>query len=453
MHIHFIAIGGSAMHNLALALQQKGLTITGSDDEFFEPSKSRLAAKGLLPEAASWFPEKITKNIDAIVLGMHARKDNPELLKAQELGIKIYSYPAFVYEQSIQKNRVVIGGSHGKTTITSMILHVLQYHNRKFDYLVGALLKGFDLMVGLNDEHKDIIIEGDEYLASPIHLHPKFLDYKANIAVISGIAWDHINVFKTFESYREQFSLFIQSIEANGVLIYNAEDKEVVYVVQHQDRKDIQCIPYKALDHSLAKGITSLNYEGKSYPLQVFGAHNLSNMAAAFGVLEQLGLSRLQCIEAIQSFEGASKRLETIAKNKRTIVYKDFAHSPSKLKATTQAVKSQFPNRELIAIMELHTFSSLNKNFLNEYKHTINSADTAIVYFNPKTIEHKKLEMISKDDIKNAFQKPGLKVFTQSQELMDYITQLDYKEKNVLIMTSGNFDGLDLEAIGFAICS
>jgi len=376
MNVHFIAIGGSAMHNLALALHNKGYQVTGSDDTIFEPSKSRLQAKGLLPETFGWFPEKITASLDAIVLGMHAKKDNPELLKAQELGLKIYSYPEFLYEQSKHKTRVVIGGSHGKTTITSMILHVMHYHNRDVDYMVGAQLEGFDVMVKLTEDNDFIVLEGDEYLSSPIDRRPKFHLYKPNIALLSGIAWDHINVFPTYENYVEQFSVFVDSIVNGGSINYNEEDLEVKRVVEASENP-IRKLPYKTPEYIVEDRQTLLATPEGNLPIEVFGKHNLNNLAGAKWICQHMGIDEDDFYQAIATFKGASKRLEKIAESKNSIAYKDFAHSPSKVEATTKAVKEQYPNRTLVACLELHTYSSLNAEFLKEYKGALDAADVA----------------------------------------------------------------------------
>ena len=388
MHVHFIAIGGSAMHNLAIALKRSGATVTGSDDEIFEPSRSRLKAHGLLPNQMGWDDHRISKDIDAIILGMHARKDNPELIAAQNQGLKIYSYPEFVYEQSKNQTRIVIGGSHGKTTITSMILHVMQYLNIETDYLVGALLEGFDCMVKFSDAPY-MVIEGDEYLSSPLDLRPKFHWYKPQIALLSGIAWDHINVFPTFENYVEQFKIFADDIEEGGSLVYFEEDHLLVDIVRTTN--GIKTIPYSTINYRIEDNITIVNHDHQDYSLQIFGEHNLQNLNGARLVLNQIGVSDHDFLTAIQSFTGAAKRLETIAENDNTTVFKDFAHSPSKLKATTKAVKSQFKNRRLIACMELHTFSSLKKDFLPQYKNAMAAADVAYVYFSPSVVAHKKI--------------------------------------------------------------
>lgn len=444
MNIHFIAIGGAAMHNLAIALHKKGHQISGSDDEIFDPAQSNLSKHGLLPKENGWFPEKISSTTEAIILGMHARKDNPELLKAQELNIPIYSYPEFVYHQTQNKTRIVVGGSHGKTTITSMIMHVLQKQNKKFDYLVGAQLAGFDTMVGLSEEAEIAVIEGDEYLASPIQMVPKFHLYFPDIAIISGIAWDHINVFPTYEMYCEQFSIFIDKIQENGCLIYCENDKELVRVVNENKRENIKRIPYGVPPHEIEDGITSILYEGKKYPLEVFGQHNLMNLESARLACEAVGIATHDFYTSMESFSGAAKRLETLVKKENAVVYKDFAHSPSKLKASIEAVKQQYPSRKLYAVMELHTFSSLNKAFLNEYKDAMQSADEAVVFYSPQTIAHKRLEPISIQEIKDAFGQENLIVIDNSKELAHYFQSISLEQSNVLLMSSGNWGGLQL---------
>jgi UDP-N-acetylmuramate: L-alanyl-gamma-D-glutamyl-meso-diaminopimelate ligase len=447
MNVHFIAIGGSAMHNLAIAMCKKGFNVTGSDDEIFEPSKSRLANFHLLPKKDGWDENNIHKGIDAIILGMHARYDNPELIKAKELDLKIYSYPEYIYEQTKDKIRVVIGGSHGKTTITAMILHVLHFHKIDCDYLVGAQLEGFDTMVKLTQKSKIAVIEGDEYLSSPIDRRPKFHLYKPTIAILSGIAWDHINVFPTFENYVEQFSIFINLIENGGSLVYCEKDKHVKKVCE-KARSDIKKFPYSIPEHFIKDGITYLVVNAKNIPLQVFGDHNLMNLNGAHLVCKQLNISDEQFYQAIQSFGGAAKRLELVEKNSKTAVYKDFAHSPSKLKATTQAVKVQFPNRKLIACMELHTFSSLNEEFISQYNGAMAQADEAIVYFNPQTIAHKKLIPITEEQVKKAFGGTNLKVYTNSTTLLNDLLKMNFENKNLIMMSSGNFDGIDFKELG-----
>ncbi len=443
MRVHFIAIGGSAMHNLALALKKKGDDVSGSDDQIFEPSYSRLEKAGILPSEMGWNPKNIHRALDAIILGMHARKDNPELVEAQKLGLKIYSYPEYVYEQSKYKKRIVIGGSHGKTSITSMILHTLKYYNKPFDYLVGAQLEGFDLMVQLSDA-PIIILEGDEYLSSPIDLRPKFHWYQPDVALISGIAWDHINVFPTFEKYLEQFSLFIETIKENGKLIYYSGDEHLEKMT-NEASNNIIMIPYTTPQHKIEAEVTTLTpANGLKIPLKIFGNHNLQNLEGARLVCNQIGINDVEFYEAIQSFGGAAKRLELIGSKNKTAVFKDFAHSPSKLKATVKAVKNQYQSRKVIAVMELHTFSSLNEDFLKEYNGSMLEADEAIVYFNPKTIEHKKLKAISENDVRSAFAQENIIISIDSEDLQAYLLEKDWNNSILLLMTSGNFDGVNL---------
>lgn len=446
MRIHFIAIGGSAMHNLALALNQKGENVTGSDDEIFEPSKSRLKAKGLLPENVGWFPEKITSDVDAVILGMHAKADNPELLKAKELGLKIFSYPEFLYEQSKNKIRVVIGGSHGKTTITSMILHVMNYHGKDVDYMVGAQLEGFDTMVKITHDNEFMVIEGDEYLSSPIDRRPKFHLYKPNIALLSGIAWDHINVFPTYENYVEQFEIFLNEITADGVIVYNEEDAEVKRVVE-ATTNTIKKYPYKTPDYKVQGGTTILNTSEGSLAVEIFGKHNLNNLAGARGVCQLMGIDAKGFYEAIATFKGASKRLEKIAETATAVAYKDYAHSPSKVKATTQAVKNQYPDRKLIACLELHTYSSLNPEFLKEYKGALDAADSAVVFYSPHAVMIKKLEAIKREQIEGAFDRKDLVVFTNPADFKTYLFSQDYENTSLLLMSSGNYGGLDFQEV------
>ena len=446
MRIHFIAIGGSAMHNLAMALHDKGDLVTGSDDEIFNPSKNRLHSRGLLPEHYGWFPEKITQDIDAIILGMHAKADNPELLRAKELGVTIYSYPEFLYEHSKNKTRVVIGGSHGKTTITSMILHVLHYHNRDVDYMVGAQLEGFDVMVKLTDTNDFMVLEGDEYLSSPIDRRPKFHLYKPNIALLSGIAWDHINVFPTYENYVTQFDVFLDQITSGGVIIYNEEDTEVKRVVEESTNL-IKKYPYRTPEYRVEYGQTLLETSEGPMPIEVFGSHNLNNLEGARWICQLMGVDADDFYEAIATFKGASKRLEKIAETKTSVAYKDFAHSPSKVKATTQALKNQFPERRLIACLELHTYSSLDPNFLNEYKGTLDAADTAVVFFSPHAVKIKKLEEINQEQIFQAFDRDDLIVFTNPVDFKSYLFDQDLNDTSLLLMSSGNYGGLDFEEV------
>ena len=446
MRIHFIAIGGSAMHNLAIALHNKGEHVTGSDDEIFDPSRSRLAAKGLLPEHYGWFEDKISSDIDAVILGMHAKLDNIELLRAKELGLTIYSYPEFLYEQSKNKTRVVIGGSHGKTTITSMILHVMHYHDIQVDYMVGAQLEGFDTMVHLTKENDFIVLEGDEYLSSAIDRRPKFHLYKPNIALLSGIAWDHINVFPTFENYVEQFRIFLSQITHGGAIVYNQEDIEVKQVVE-ATQNQIKKYPYQTPRYSVDNGDTLLDTQDGAMPIEVFGKHNLNNLEGARWICQLMGVQQEDFYQAIATFKGASKRLEKIAQGPTSIAYKDFAHSPSKVVATTQALKNQYPERSLLACLELHTYSSLNPEFLSEYKGALDGADKAVVFYSPKAVKIKKLEAVSSAQILNAFQREDLLVFTDPTAFQDYLFAQDFNNTSLLLMSSGDYGGLDFEKV------
>ncbi|MEZ4811572.1 MAG: Mur ligase family protein [Allomuricauda sp.] len=446
MHIHFIAIGGSAMHNLALALEHKGYTISGSDDVIFEPSKGRLKAKGLLPEEFGWFPGKIHTGLDAVILGMHAKPDNPELLKARELGLKIYSYPEFLYEQSKYKTRVVIGGSHGKTTITSMILHVLNYHDIAVDYMVGAQLEGFDRMVHLTDENDFMVLEGDEYLSSPIDRRPKFHLYRPNIALLSGIAWDHINVFPTFENYVEQFQIFVDGIVKGGSITYNEEDPEVKKVVETTENP-IRKFPYGTPNYRVEEGITLLDTPEGEMPIEIFGKHNLGNLAGAKWICQQMGVDEANFYEAIASFKGASKRMEKIAEGKGSVAFKDFAHSPSKVKATTLALREQYPQRRFIACLELHTYSSLNAEFLKEYDGALDAADEAAVFYSPDAVQIKGLEKVTSEQIAKAFNRQDIKIFTDPLTFQEYLFAQDFEGSALLLMSSGNYGGLNFDRI------
>lgn len=446
MRVHFIAIGGSAMHNLALALHNKGYVVTGSDDTIFDPSKSRLQAKGLLPESFGWFPEKISDALNAVILGMHAKADNPELKKAKELGLTIYSYPEFLYEQAKNKTRVVIGGSHGKTTITSMILHVMHYHDKEVDYMVGAQLEGFDTMVRLTNDADFMVLEGDEYLSSPIDRRPKFHLYKPNIALLSGIAWDHINVFPTYENYVEQFEIFLTQITNGGALVYNTEDPEVKRVVEN-DSSPIKKYPYQTPSYSVEEGVTLLETPEGPMPIEVFGKHNLNNLEGARWICQLMGVDADEFYEAIASFKGASKRLEKLAETQTSVAYKDFAHSPSKVMATTKALKSQFPERTLVACLELHTYSSLNPEFLTEYQGALDAADTAVVFYSPHAVEIKKLQPISEAQIAEAFQRDELIIYTDPVKFKEYLFSQNFENSSLLLMSSGNYGGLDFEEV------
>lgn len=446
MKVHLIAIGGSAMHNLAIALHKKGITVTGSDDEIVDPAKSNLQRYGILPPTHGWDVNRITTGLDAVILGMHARIDNPELIRAQELGIRIYSYPEYLYEQTKNKTRVVIAGSHGKTTITAMILHVLKYHNKNFDYLAGAALEGFETSLKLSDDAPVAIFEGDEYLASALDRRPKFLLYKPDIALLSGVAWDHINVFPTYRSYVEQFENFVKELPSGGSLIYCNEDEEVKKLASLA-ANGVHKIPYNTLPNFVKDGVTYLSQtpEG-ALRLDVFGKHNLLNMGGAMQVCLLLGITEGQFGEAISSFKGAARRLQLVARNEVCNIYWDFAHSPSKLVATIKAVKEQFPKRKLVACMELHTFSSLTKEFLKEYKGAMDEADVRKVYFNPHVLEHKRLPAISVEEVRNYFG-GNIEVYTDSAIMTESLKNIEWKNTNLLMMSSGNFDGVNIKAL------
>lgn len=451
-HIHLIAMGGSIMHNLALALHDQGIKVTGSDDEIYEPAKSRLAAAGILPAAEGWFPEKLDDRPDAVILGMHARPDNPELQRASELAIPVYSFPEFIYELSKHKQRIVVGGSHGKTSITSIIMHVLQHNGRLFDYAVGAQLQGFDRMVKLTDEAPIIIIEGDEYLSDPVKRIPKFHLYQHHIGVINGISWDHINVFPTPEVYREQFRIFAEMTPKAGTLIYNQDDEQVQLVAVPRNSADVNYIGYTAHPHSIANGKTFLHTKKEGdVEIQLFGEHNLRNISAAKEVCKKIGIKATDFYEALKSFKGAAKRLEKLGATDSTVLYRDFAHAPSKVKATTEAVKAQFPQRKLVACVELHTFSSLNKNFLPQYASALDKADVPVVFFSPHTIQHKRMEMLTEEDLKAGFQNANLQVFTDAAALLQFLTSQNWQNTNLLLMSSGTYDKLDLEALKKAV--
>ena len=442
---HFIAIGGAVMHNLALALVEKGYQVTGSDDEIYEPSKTRLKKAGILPEEQGWFPEKIHAGLDGILLGMHARIDNPELLRAQELGIPVYSFPEFIYNQSQDKKRVVVAGSHGKTSITSIILHVLKDQGKDFDYLVGAQIEGFDLMVRLSDA-PIIVIEGDEYLTSPLDRTPKFFHYRHDLLLVSGIAWDHFNVFPDFEDYVRQFTQLVDKTPATGALIYCSVDplvKEASEKSTTQGRK----IPYQAHPSRITEGKTALITPFGDVEIGIFGDHNLQNLQGALYICEELGVTAEQFYASIGTFKGAAKRQEILAQHASGILFRDFAHAPSKLKATVQAVKTQFPSRRLIAVQELHTYSSLNKAFLPNYAHSMDEADVAILYLNPHAVALKKLELMTEAELRAGFQRSDLVLFTDSAALQGYLAGQDYTQTNLLLMSSGNYDNMDLEVL------
>ncbi|MBX2931252.1 MAG: peptidoglycan synthetase [Chitinophagaceae bacterium] len=450
MKVHFTSIGGSVMHQLAIALKKKGYDISGTDDEIFEPAKSNLQAEGLLPQKIGWQPELLTKNIDAVILGMHAKADNPEIAKAKELGLKIYSFPEYIYQESVHKKRVVIGGSHGKTTTTSMIMHVLQTLQKDVDYLAGAKLQGFNQSVNITNAPL-IICEGDEYPASTLEKRPKFHFLFPHIAVLTGIAWDHINVFPTFDIYKEQFVIFIQKIEKGGLLIYNENDAVLKELIETNKRNDIQYQPYAIPKHTIENGNTIITIDDETVALKIFGNHNLQNLYAAYFVCKELGINTHDFLHAIKNFTGASKRLELIANNNTTNIYRDFAHAPSKVIATIEAVKQQYPNRTLIAVLELHTYSSLNKNFLDEYKDAMAKADIAVVFYAKHALELKQMPPLPKEIVYNSFNKENLIVINTKEELNNWLHQQNYANSNLLLMSSGDYDGVDITTLSKSI--
>jgi UDP-N-acetylmuramate: L-alanyl-gamma-D-glutamyl-meso-diaminopimelate ligase len=445
MNIHFISIGGSVMHQLAIALKRKGYQITGSDDEIFEPAKSNLAAEGILPKNEGWFPENIQSGFDAVILGMHAKDDNPELQRAKELKLPIYSFPEYIFQESRKKTRVVVGGSHGKTTTTSMIMHALKEAGKEFDYLVGARLQGFSQSVNITDAPV-IVCEGDEYPASAIEKRPKFHFLFPHIAVLTGIAWDHINVFPTFDFYLEQFTIFIQKIEKGGHLIYDETDATLKQLVEQHRRADLNYHPYGVPQHIINNGVTTVTVAGQETTLKVFGAHNLLNLHAAWLVVQQLGVDGDNFAKAISSFTGAARRLELLAQTESTVVYRDFAHAPSKVKATIEAAKAQFPGKKLIGVLELHTYSSLNEAFLQEYQGALNAADEASVFYSQHALTLKRLPSLKKEVVKAGFAREDLEVINERTALEDWVKSRDLSNAVLLFMSSGNYDGFDVAA-------
>jgi UDP-N-acetylmuramate: L-alanyl-gamma-D-glutamyl-meso-diaminopimelate ligase len=444
--IHFIAIGGSVMHTLAIAVKQAGNTVTGSDDEITDPSKSKLLKHNLLPEKEGWFPERLDRSYDAVILGMHAKGDNPELKKAQELGLPVYSFPDYIFEQSKDKQRIVIAGSHGKTTITAMILHVLNFHHREFDYVIGAQVPGLENNVRLSNASV-IIIEGDEYLTSPLDPVPKFLKYQHHVGVVSGVAWDHANVFPTEQSYIDQFSRFADATPKAGILIY-CETDPIAARICSKERPDITSIPYKIHGHATENGRQILvSSTDEKFPLEVFGDHNLLNLSAAKEVLKKIGITSSKFYAAIQSFKGAAGRLERLQENPSSTLFRDFAHAPSKVKATTEAVKRLYPKRKLVSCLELHTFSSLDKKFLPQYRNTMKACDVGVVYFDPEKVRNKNLPALTEEDVRLAFGDTSLKVFTEKEKLADFLKNLSWENSNLLMMSSGNFGGLNLTGL------
>ncbi len=443
MKVHFIAIGGSVMHQLALALEAKGYQVTGSDDEIFEPALSNLRNKGLLPDTLGWDPARVTPDLDAVILGMHAKADNPELAKAKELGLPVHSFPGYIFEESKRKKRIVVGGSHGKTTTTSMIMHVLRKESKDFDYLVGARLDGFDRSVKITNAPV-IVCEGDEYPASTLEKQPKFHFLFPHIAILTGIAWDHINVFPTFPFYLEQFTIFINKIEPGGILIYNETDEELVKLVGKHKRTDIRYQPYGLPAHQISHGETSISIDGNKGELRVFGDHNLLNLHAAYYACRELQITPAAFVKSIADFTGASKRLELLGSNKTTNVYRDFAHAPSKVKASIEAVKQQFPERRLFAILELHTFSSLNETFMEQYRGAMAKADLPVVFYSSHALELKRLPPLPVEKVVQGFGHDNLTVLNEAEGLIRFLKNESYEHSNVLFMSSGNYDGADI---------
>jgi UDP-N-acetylmuramate: L-alanyl-gamma-D-glutamyl-meso-diaminopimelate ligase len=443
MRVHFIAIGGAVMHNLAIALNKKGYQVTGSDDEIFEPSRSRLAENGLLPEKQGWDPERITDDIDTIILGMHARGDNPELVRARELGLKIMSFPEYLYEQTRNKKRIVVAGSHGKTTTTAMIMHVFRCLGIKFDFMVGSVIDGFDTMVGLSDSSEFAVLEGDEYLTSALDPRPKFHLYMPDIAILNGIAWDHMNVFPTFENYVDQFRIFIDKISDRGSLIYFEDDPEVKKIAL-EAKNNIIKKPYKVHGYFQNKTGFYAATHNRIVPLKIFGEHNMQNLSAAKEACLATGITEDDFYRAIQTFEGTSKRLQRICGNENGDAYIDFAHSPSKVKATVEAIAARYPGRDIIACLELHTYSSLNINFLPQYHGTLEKASFPFVYFNPHAVQHKKLPSLSIEEVRKAFGKKEIIVFDNSNEMFSFIRKQIFHNPVYLFMSSGDYDGKNL---------
>lgn len=446
MKVHLIAIGGAVMHNLAIALHKKGMEITGSDNEIFDPSRERLKKYGLLPTRTGWFPENIHAQLDAVITGMHAKKDNPELLKARELDLPVYSFPEFVFRQCKDKQRIVIGGSHGKTTITAMVMHVLKKAGKDFDYLVGAPVDGFDDSVKLTENTGSIVMEGDEYLSSPLDQRPKFLHYHPHIALLTGISWDHINVFPTYDSYLEAFREFLRTMKEGSLLIYNQEDHELYSMVEELP-VNIQLVPYAMPSHEIKKGKLILHSQHGNFPLSLFGVHNLFNLEGARKICALMGIASEVFYRYIMDFKGAGKRLELITDRKKTRIFKDFAHAPSKVKATLEGLKYQFAHSKLAAVLELHTYSSLNKDFLPNYYGTTQKADEVLVFVDPEAVKLKKMPGLTEEDIKQAFGRNDLRVFFSKAALVEALSEKRRGRVNFVFMSSGNFNGLNINNI------
>jgi UDP-N-acetylmuramate: L-alanyl-gamma-D-glutamyl-meso-diaminopimelate ligase len=445
MKIHLTAIGGSIMHNLAIALHKKGYEVQGSDDAIYEPARSRLEKYGLLP-SPGWHPEKLDKSIDMLILGMHAKAGNPELDRALQLGLPVVSFPQFIYEQSKNKQRIVIAGSHGKTSVTAMVMHVLRKAGLDFDYAVGSVIEGFEDSVRLSEDAPVIVIEGDEYLTSALDRRPKFVWYDPQIALINGIAWDHINVFPTYEMYLEQFRNFIRDMKAGAKLIYHPTDQEVSGLVKEVG-SHLQPIPASVPQSELAQDGISVLYKGKAYPLRVFGRHNLENLSAAQAICVQLGVSAEEFWEYASDFKGAGKRLESVPNKKNISVFRDFAHAPSKVKASVQAVRSRYPDKKILAVLELHTFSSLNKDFIPFYAASLDPADKAVIYLDNEALRAKGVEGYSEEQLRSAFAREDLQLTGKAEMLEQIIGDYISPDAVLLLMSSGDLGGIDIKAI------
>ncbi|MEL6192889.1 MAG: Mur ligase family protein [Bacteroidota bacterium] len=449
MRIHFIAIGGSIMHSLAIALARQGHTVSGSDDKVYDPAKSKLEAEGLLPEEMGWQSERITDDLDVVILGMHAFSDNPELLKAQELGLTIYSFPEFMYAYSKQKQRMVIAGSYGKSSVTSMIMHVLKHIGKKFDYMVGAQVPGFEQSVSLSEDAPLIVMEGDEYLSSRIDPQPKFLHYKPHILILTGISWDHINVFPSLEEYHEQFNKLLATQEKASSVIYAKDDKVLKKMVEKNLEDEVHYpIPFSTPKYKVKDGTFTLSIQKEKTSLEVIGEHNMRNMAAAWEACRLVGVELNDFLDAVSSFQGANSRLQTISSSSSSIVYKDYAHAPAKVEATVKAVREQYPSKNLIACLELHTFSSLTKSFLPQYKGSLDPADGKLVYINPETVKAKRLEAISEAELQQAFGSSDITLLEKKEDILPALKGKTSGDDVILMMSSGTFSGLDLKEIG-----
>lgn len=437
MRIHFIAIGGAIMHNLAIDLHKNGHTISGSDDQIFEPSFSKLKKYSLMPKNLGWNADFITDEIDLIILGMHAKEDNLELKKALELGLKIQSFPEFVASQITDKKRVAIAGSHGKTSTTAMLMHILKDNNFEFDYLVGSELPGYESMVKLSNAPL-IVIEADEYLSSKLDQRPKFLWYKPQLSVITGIAWDHINVFPTFELYKKAFTDFIDSHQADSSIFFYQFDEELSKIINNSTYK---CRPYTELTaKNQGQYSIVLDNNEEEYYFPFFGNHFLQNASAAIHLAMELGLNQKDIYKALESFPGSAKRLELVWANDQLFIYRDFAHSPSKVMATIKAFSRQFKDYQVFFVFEPHTFSSQQIDFIQHYNKCFEDLN-AYIFMDKKAFALKNKPMLSGPDIENAFGTNS--ILNSATELMKEIRKSSQKSKKTVwvLMSSGNMGG------------